>query len=294
MDELAKPYAKHLCEHLKRYPKQITSAQSRFLEQLKLFNNGDISNDEMIARTVQLGFNNVIDAFHNIPGNAIGTRFYIDERESGGRITLTDDLFRLGEQCQAANLYEETEARWKLVEAAWANNISRNLMLVEYEDEGSVLIGASHVRRTPLTSARPALNGYQKGRCFYCYREIAAVPGEGDLAEVDHFYPHRLKACDSRKPIDGVANLVLACVDCNRGPDGKFDRLPSIELLERLYRRNEYLITSHHPLRETLISQTGNTAAKRQKYLQDAYNCATLYLGSKHKWQPTPQGIATF
>jgi hypothetical protein len=61
-----------------------------------------------------------------------------------------------------------------------------------------------------------------------------------------------------------------------------------------LYNRNEYLITSHHPLRETLISQTGNTSEKRKDYLQDAYNCSSLYYGVFKKWQPTQQGIAIF
>jgi hypothetical protein len=36
-------------------------------------------------------------------------------------------------------------------------------------------------------------------------------------------------------------------------------------LLERLSRRNEFLIESHHPLRETLILQTGHTVQARQK-----------------------------
>ncbi|MEI6336196.1 MAG: hypothetical protein WCS87_16675, partial [Methylococcaceae bacterium] len=68
----------------------------------------------------------------------------------------------------------------------------------------------------------------------------------------------------TRRPINGVANLVLACTDCNRGVNGKFANLPSLPSLERLYERNEYLITSHHPLRETLIVQTGCSTEKRQ------------------------------
>jgi hypothetical protein len=104
-----------------------------------------------------------------------------------------------------------------------------------------------------------------------------------------------LKQCDRVKPIDGVANLVLACQECNRGTDGKFNRLPSITLLERLYKRNEYLINSHHPLRETLIAQTGNTTQKRQAFLQDAFNCSTSYVGAgSRKWQPKQQGEAIF
>jgi hypothetical protein len=115
-----------------------------------------------------------------------------------------------------------------------------------------------------------------------------------ELADVDHFFPHVLRSCDPYKPINGVANLVLACKDCNRGESGKFDRLPSVTLLERLYQRNEYLITSHHPLRETLMVQTGVTSEHRRQYLQDAYNCSTLHRGDAIKWQPTHQGSPIF
>ena len=40
---------------------------------------------------------------------------------------------------------------------------------------------------------------------------------------------------------NGVANLVLACTDCNRGVNGKFAHLPALPLLQRLHERNEYL-----------------------------------------------------
>lgn len=294
LDELAVPYAKHLCERLKTHPKQITRDQSTFLDYLRSFNEGKISRDEMIKQTVRYGFNNVIDAFHNVHGHEVGSRFFTDERKSSGGIQLTDEFFRLGEQFQFGNLQEETEARWRLVESAWENNISSNLMLIEYEDISQNLIGVTPIRRNSVTSARPALNGYQKGRCFYCFRDISVESGSDDLADVDHFFPHMLKRCDSTKPIDGVANLVLACQDCNRGESGKFERLPSVDLLERLYNRNEYLITSHHPLRETLIAQTGNASDKRRDYLQTAYNCSSLFVGIKQKWQPKSQGTPIF
>ena len=294
LDELAIPYAKHLCERLKSYPKQITRDQSSFLDFLKAFNEGKIDYDEMIKQTVRYGFNNVIDAFHNVHGSEVGSRFFIDERKAKGGIQLTDNFFILCQGQQYLSLKEETEARWRLVESAWENNISKKLMLVEYEGGSNILFGRSSIKRAALTSARPALNGYQKGRCFYCFRDISIDVNSQELADVDHFFPHVLKNCDSEKPVDGVANLVLACRECNRGVCGKFERLPSVVLLERLYIRNEYLITSHHPLRETLIAQSGDSASKRQEYLQNVYNCASVHLGVKEKWEPRPQGIAIF
>ncbi|WP_252512876.1 hypothetical protein [Acinetobacter brisouii] len=54
------------------------------------------------------------------------------------------------------------------------------------------------------------------------------------------------------------------------------------------------LITSHHPLRETLIAQTGFTEPARRGFLQDAYNCATVIMGGGKKWEPIKSGISVF
>ena len=119
-----------------------------------------------------------------------------------------------------------------------------------------------------MTGVRSALNGYQKGRCFYCRVEINLTPGSEAYAEVDHLLPFVLQKRGLIKNIDAVWNLVLACKGCNRGLSGKFDAIPSIEYLENLEQRNEYLIKSHHPLRETLRGQMGDTEEKRHKFLQ--------------------------
>lgn len=294
LEDLALPYTKHLYERIKTHPKQVTRDQSTFLDNLRRFNEGKINHDEMIKQSVRYGFNNVIDAFHIVHGNEVGIRFFTDERKTNGGIRLTDHFFKLGENFQFGNLQKETESRWRLVETAWENNISKKIILVEYEESSKNLIIENPLKRVSVTSARPALNGYQKGRCFYCFKDISVEPFHNDLADVDHFFPHILKKCDTTKPIDGISNLVLACRDCNRGENGKFERLPSIDLLDRLFNRNEYLITSHHPLRETLIAQTGITSSKRQNYLQAAYNCSSLAISVKQKWHPKPQGNPVF
>ncbi|SKV97532.1 Uncharacterised protein [Mycobacteroides abscessus subsp. abscessus] len=66
-------------------------------------------------------------------------------------------------------------------------------------------------------------------------------------ADVDHYFPHSLMARGVFIDLDDVWNLVLACAACNRGPGGKFHRLPHGDFLERLWTRNEMLISSHHP-----------------------------------------------
>ena len=92
--------------------------------------------------------------------------------------------------------------------------------------------------------------------------------------------------------MNGVWNLVLACKNCNRGENGKFARVPTVELLGRLHKRNEYFINSHLPLRETLIQQTGNNERKRKQFLQQSYSIAKSTL--IHEWQPEIKGIMTF
>jgi hypothetical protein len=44
--------------------------------------------------------------------------------------------------------------------------------------------------------------------------------------------------------------------------------------LQKLNTRNEYFITSHHPLSQTIINQTGSTPKSRSKFLQKYYNAA--------------------
>ena len=50
-----------------------------------------------------------------------------------------------------------------------------------------------YVNRINLTGARDALNGYQKGKCFYCSCDIKIEPGSPMLSDVDHFFPLNLK-----------------------------------------------------------------------------------------------------
>jgi 5-methylcytosine-specific restriction endonuclease McrA len=218
----------------------------------------------------------------------------MDERKTKGGITLTDNFYRLGEQYQYDNLAAETESRWRLVETAWELNLPKHLIQIDYKEETREFFADNKLRRVAVTGASPSLNGYQKGRCFYCFRDISLDNNHTDFADVDHFFPHDLRKCDAGKPINGVANLVLACTDCNRGVNVKFAKLPSLPLLARLHERNEYLITSHHPLRETLIVQTGCSTEKRQQFLQDAYSCSINHYGFNQKWQPVQQGVAIF
>ena len=73
--------------------------------------------------------------------------------------------------------------------------------------------------------------------------------------------------------LDQAWNLVLACNKCNGG-SGKRDQCPDVSYVEDLHNPNEYLIQSHHPLRESIIARTGNNELDRKKFLQSRYNMA--------------------
>ena len=295
LDELAVPYAKALCRHLQQEPKQNTQTRSAFLDACTQFTTGAITEDTLRQTTVRRGFDNVIDAFHIVQGGEVGVRFFLDERATGRGIRLTEDFQRLRSMSQACNLAGEAEARWRLVETAWRLDISNRLIDVEQIGSHNAILHAHDTRRRiAVTSAKPALNGYQKGRCFYCYRPVV-IDGDGpDAVDVDHFFPHVLGQTGHLQTVNGVWNLVLACRDCNRGVAGKSARVPSITLLTRLHRRNEYYVSSHHPLRDTILAQTGTTLPQRQTFLQRQHDTAMQWQGRLDTWQPEPRAEATF
>lgn len=309
LDDLALPYALHLTEHLKHSPKQSTAKTSQFIQACQDYNEGKIDEDRLVQITKKEGFKYVLDAFHVVNTKAIQERFYdvvneeffIDERKFNKGIRLTDNLFKLFYvyDNSAKDLNQETESCWNLVEKAWELNINKNLIAVEFDQETKQLFAhdTKH-RRTNITTSRGALNGYQKSRCFYCFKEISISSADELLADVDHFFPYLLKpevanaGCCRPVNVDGVWNLVLSCSECNRGESGKFAQVPSIELLNRLHTRNEYLIGSHHPLRETLIMQTGSNERDRKYFLDKSYRFSKERL--IHSWQSKAQGISTF
>jgi hypothetical protein len=295
LEELAEPFSRHITEHLASVDRQGTSQSSQFLDACRDFNQAKIDHDQLIETTIRLGFANVIDAFHNVNNAELPQRFFMDERSGRGGIAITDEMLRLKDHLQFANLPGEVEARWRLVETAWSLEISPRLLVVEYDHAGDELyLIPSGSRRIDVTSARDALNGYQKGKCFYCFADIRIDELTGSPAEVDHFFPHMLSQLPefAAVNIDGVWNLVLSCVNCNRGVGGKSARVPEIRYLKRLHRRNNYLIDSHHPLRETLMTQTGRDEPRRRAFLQRMHRLAVNTL--IHLWRPINESPAVF
>ena len=216
-------------------------------------------------------------------GAELPVKFYsVDKNRK--QLVLSDDLLELSSLRQFSSLAEEVDSRWSLVEAGWRMKINNRILRINYDSEQRSFYENDLLKRTNITSARSALNGYQKGHCFYCFNTVDIRTGSQHLAEVDHFIPHMLKGYLPDANLDGVWNLVLACKNCNRGHRGKFEKVPKPHLLERLHQRNSFLINSHHPLRETLIAQTGNINADRISFLRDTYNTACSNI--IHTWEP--------
>lgn len=276
LEDLAAPFSRHVTEHLKT-AKQGQFAKSRFLDACKKFAEGGLTQDQLVSQTVRYGFNNVIDAFHVVENQAIAKAFYVDERQQNSGIRITDEFSMLAEGMQVANLSQEVEARWRLVETAWSLGISRGLLAVSHDVSSETLFVVDRDRRRlNMTSSRAALNGYQKGACFYCRGLIQLTAGD-TLPDVDHFFPHTLINAGLQN-VDGVWNLVLACQKCN---SSKAAQIPSERFVEQLFGRNEYLIQSHHPLRETLRAQTGVEEPDRRAFIRDYQNQA---LRSLPRW----------
>lgn len=291
LDEIAVPFSRHMCEHLLEAPKQSTGHPGKFIETCSSFNRGTADEQALIDTAVSDGFSYVLRAFHNVNGAELPLKFFeVSGNGRGRRVTMSDNLFRTLEV--APSVGDEAEARWRLVESAWEMGVSTSLVSVSYDGETETLLRSTEdaARRKSLVSARAALNGYQKGQCFYCYDTIE-LDGENSC-DVDHFFPHVLAPSLPGANIDGVWNLVLACRECNRGEKGKFARVPDVNYLERLCRRNEFLISSHHPLREVIIAQTGATEKDRRSFLSHIDREAVNVL--IHRWSAPARGAPTF
>jgi 5-methylcytosine-specific restriction endonuclease McrA len=283
LDDLAVPYAAAICEHLQVEDRQSTSAMSRFLDACRSRNRGELDDARLAEVTVRLGFANVIDAFHiSRDGQPTQTPFFVDERATRRGITLTDHLLELANGVQSSVLPLEVDARWNLVQTSWGLGLGTRLVSFEItpDDAAVGLYAPTRLRRSPITGVRDALSGYQDGRCAYC-NDLFTDIGTKRVA-VDHVLPFVLM---TRGWLDGdlhqIWNLVLACYECN---SAKRDLPPDKEWMCWLEERNEHLITSHHPLRETLSTQLGQDATLRREALARRHTAATEMIRST--WKP--------
>ncbi len=140
LEEIAPVFAKNICEHLKLSDKQATSRSSRFLDYCRRYNKEELGHNELVDKTISLGFNNVIDAFHILGNKSINKQFYIDERNNHKGIKITTEFSELKNNPQFVNFEQEAESRWNLVETSWRLNISRSMLRVDCDESLNELV----------------------------------------------------------------------------------------------------------------------------------------------------------
>lgn len=286
LEEFSPYYVNTILKHIKENDRQGTNEKSKFLDACRNHLKDEISYDQLIAITKKLGFNHVVDAFHHVNKKELVHKFYTKDFDRQKKdLVLSDNLLQLVHNSQYHNIKLEVDARWNLVETAWNINVPVNVLEVKIDDDlNEVFIESSSMRRKSITSTRNALNGYQKGKCFYSFKDISIELHHENVCAVDHFFPHLLKPYlkEMGVNVNGVWNLVLSDKKINLE---KSASIPDIHYLQRLHTRNEFYISSKHPLGETIINQTGRTSAARIKFLQRVYDLSVNYAISN--WKPS-------
>jgi len=268
VQDLAIPFAKRICDHLKVEDRQAINPSSSFLVACRQYNTGEIDQDALIGSTISQGFRYVFDAFHQVAGEDVPQRFFTVEGSAGSRVIHPSEEL-LGIKRSAADVLEgEVEARWRLVETAWSIGVSAQLLEVQMDNATEELIVSRDLdTRKSIGNAKWAFNGYQDGKCFYCNVELDTLELVTTKTHVDHVIPYSLGKL-METDVDHVWNLVNACSGCNLS---KSNKMPEYGVVERVYQRNEYYIHSNHPLKDAIILVTGSNSTKRAETLKRTF-----------------------
>jgi 5-methylcytosine-specific restriction endonuclease McrA len=269
LGELAVPYAMSLIEHAERFPQGPASAvqsDNDFLSILRAETPESKATGRPSERLISAAARSmpemVMQKFHNIRGaGRVEHAFYrVSGRGQGARVELTPELTALASNSR--QLDEELESRWSIVEASFDAEIGRSLIGEGFalSDDGTMLIARR--KRVSIARLRPAIEGFQHGRCFYCNDPIANSP-----VHIDHVYPFSLMATQlwaEGPDLNGVWNLVVACPACNLD---KSNRRPTEAEVRKLIARNERILGSPHPLRRTLELVLGRSERARLGFI---------------------------
>jgi len=191
----------------------------------------------------------VLKKFHTLFKRQIPDPFY---QVTNTHLILQDNLLNIFTDQQNKPMNQELLSRWDLLEFGFENTSGEESIEVDIDSE----IVIKKNQRSQISRLRPILNGYQRGKCFYCGLDL-----EGTI-DVDHVIP--------RVAInhDEIWNLVLSHDECNKW---KFDHLPPKPFVEKLIQRNEIVLQSDLPLKEELKKVLGNTPEKRKECVWDQY-----------------------
>jgi hypothetical protein len=259
--DLRDEFLRSLLNHYTKNPFQFQGGENILT---KAFDNYREDNnwDNLVRVAERNIYNNVFDAFHNVGGGSIKKEHILFEHvPKEKKLVLTNNINAIIEQPLLVNtLLKENESRWMVVEEAWKNSLSPNLLV--YDHNQREFISVTTKERTNLRSAVSILLPYQHGCCFYCNKKInpMATSEADDFPDVDHFLAHSyFKDIDliHINP-DGIWNLVIACKECNRGTGGKFERIPAEEFHLKIIKRNVLFTEEHrHSLKNSILLSLG-------------------------------------
>ncbi|MBZ4320009.1 HNH endonuclease [Streptomyces huiliensis] len=215
--------------------------------------------EELVDAAVRTMPGMVMRKFHNLRGSTeVPHRFYeLTGRGTGRVVRFTPQLRRLVRNGQVSVLRAELEARWSIVESSFSAEVGRSLMADGVRVDWDTLTLTDRRRRRSVAGVGDALTGFQHGRCLICGDVIAPEDGMA----VDHVFPYALMrrfggvSAWAGPDLDVIWNLAPAHPRCNAA---KSARLPTAAELAGLARRNEAIMDSPHPLKQTLkLTLTG-------------------------------------
>jgi hypothetical protein len=250
-------------------PQQNNPSRRTVMERIvESYQLGKINFNEAVTRVETEAFNDVVPRFQTIgtDRSIVGEKFY--HFEHGKKLYLHDSVFKI-EQERSAELLDELDARWGLLEGAFSI-IHGNWELTN--DVRDIYIRNGY-ERTNITHNIPFLQGYQGNICFYCAEEMV----QGDI-HVDHLIPRQFMQHDE------IWNLVLSHSLCNMH---KSDSLVGKHYLEKLIARNENIMGSNHPWKKKIADSLGTSPLMRAKAVWKHYDNARIALKNRF-WENSP------
>ncbi len=203
-------------------------------------------------------YNHVFDAFQNVGGGTLTEKhLFFDHDKENKKIIVRDNLNMILENEELRNTVNlEAEFRRKVVSEAWSSGLNVNQLI--FNKESGDIVSVSLHRRTSLKGVVDVLLPYQKGRCFYCNKKMNRFEHKDhpDFPEGEHVFPRSLILNDPEVDLnpDAMWNVVVSCMNCNRGKDGKFTAPVSKSFYEKLKNRNILFVEEHeHSLRNSIL-----------------------------------------
>ncbi len=262
--DLTEDFINEFISHYKNNPHQFNNGSTSLTKSIDQYLSSSKSHSDwsdLIDKAEKVIYLNVIDRFQNVGGGEIEKNYMLYEPlgtnndKASRKLILTDNILQILENdVLKKKVLDESHSRWQVVEEAWRAGVNPNTL--EYDKQNEIFYSNCRNQRIGLRSAVDVLSPYQKGKCFYCGRQLDKEGGSQSpsFPDVDHVFPLEMLVKLNIINPNGIWNLVIACMKCNRGADGKFMTPPCIEYFEKLLKRNVLFVEEHnHSLRNSIL-----------------------------------------